>query len=278
MTTDEATCSTTRDRPRSWVRGKQQMRMRSIMALSAGLVMLAMTTDPVIVAAQTVTGDPSARLSAVLPANVARQLAAVISDARSENLPADALANRSLKFAARGIAPQDIVRAAGEQLSRMRSARDVLRSARTGAPSSDEIEAGAEALREGVKGADVAKLAQGAPSGRSLAVPLYVIGSLVSRGLRSDEALQRVQGRLTARASDGDIESVGRGDEGAGSHRNDDGDAGRGRNSGRPGGEGEAEGSASHGPPDGIPGNAGEKGRPNTDGGEHGKSTGKGHP
>ncbi len=254
------------------------MRMRSITALSVGVVMLAMTTKPVIAVAQAVSGDPSARLAAVLPADAARKVLAVISVARSENLPADALANRSLKFAARGIAPQDIARAASEQLLRMRSARDVLRSARPSAPSGDEIEAGAEAIREGVTGADVASLAKNAPSGRSLAVPLYVIGSLVSRGLGSDEALQRVQGRLATGASDGDIESVGRGGEGAGSRRNDDSDLGRGRNTGRSSGEREAGGSASHGPPDGIPGNAGEKGRPNTEGGKQGKSAGKGHP
>jgi len=44
-----------------------------------------------------------------------------------------------------------------------------------------------------------------APSGRSLAVPLAVIGALVNRGLASDGALQAVLDRLTARASDADL-------------------------------------------------------------------------
>lgn len=251
------------------------MRMCFITTLSAGLMVLAMTTNPANAAAQGVAANPSARLAAVLPANIASQVLAVIRDARSDNLPADALANRSLKFAARGIAPQDIARAAREQLTRMRSARDVLRSARTSAPSGDEIEAGAEALREGVKGADVARLAQSAPSGRSLAVPLYVIGSLVSRGLPSDEALRRVQSKLTARDSDADIEAVGR-DEGAGSHG--EADAGRGRSAGRSGGEGEGGGATTHGPPAGVPGNAGARGRPSTTGVGHGPPSGKGRP
>lgn len=230
------------------------MRMRYVVALSAGLMMLAMTTSSAQAGAQGATqaGDPSGRVAAVLPADVARQVLAVIADARANNLPADAIANRSLKFAARGVAPRDIARAAVEQLARMRSARDVLHSARSGVPSNDEVEAGAEALREGVSGADVSRLAQSAPSGRSLAVPLYVIGSLVSRGLPSDEALRRVQSKLAARASDADVEAVGR--DVATSHGASDEAHGRGI------GAGQSEG-VGHGPPAGVPGNAGARGR-----------------
>ena len=72
----------------------------------------------------------------------------------------------------------------------------------------DEVEAGAEALRQGVDGAAVSELAKEAPSGRSLAVPLYVIGGLVDRGLPSDDALARVLERLTARASDAEIQRL----------------------------------------------------------------------
>lgn len=74
----------------------------------------------------------------------------------------------------------------------------------------DEIDAGAEAMRQGVDGAAVSALAKTAPSGRSLAVPLFVVGSLVERGLPADQALARVQERLVARASDGDLERMAR--------------------------------------------------------------------
>lgn len=233
------------------------MRIRYIAGLSAGLMMLAMATGSVRAGAQAAgqVGDPSSRLAAVLPADVARQVLAVIADARANNLPSDAIANRSLKFAARGIAPQDIARAAVAQGARMRSVRDVLHSARAGAPSGDEVEAGAEALREGVSAADVSRLAQDAPSGRSLTVPLYVIGSLVSRGLSSDEALRRVQSKLAARASDADVEAVGR--DAAASHRASDEAHGQRMGAGQSGGVG----SGMHGPPAGVPGNAGARGR-----------------
>ena len=63
-------------------------------------------------------------------------------------------------------------------------------------------------MRKGVDGKAVSELAKSAPSGRSLAVPLAVIGSLVDRGLPSDSALLRVQAKLQAKASDREIEEL----------------------------------------------------------------------
>jgi hypothetical protein len=251
------------------------MRMRGVAVRHVGLVaVLAVTLGGGTAAAQDVAGDPSARLAAVLPASVAQHVLALIRSARAEGLPADALANRSLKFAARGVSPSSIAQAADDQLARMRTSRDALRGARTAAPSADEIEAGAEAMREGVSGGDVAKLAQSAPSGRSLAVPLYVIGSLVSSGVPSSTALQRVQAKLAAHASDSDLEATGR--DAAASHR--PADAGRGHGAG--GGQSEGVGAPAHGggPPAGVPGNAGQHGRPTVPPGQSHKPPGHGHP
>jgi len=152
--------------------------------------------------------DPSERLRQVLPADVADHVLAVIAAARSDGLPAAALESRALKFAARGIPPRDIERSVRDHADRMRHVRDTLERARGRRPGTDEVEAGAEAMRQGVDGKQVSALAKSAPSGRSLAVPLFVIGSLVERGLPSDSALARVLARLTARASDRDLEGM----------------------------------------------------------------------
>lgn len=159
-------------------------------------------------AAQTPANDPSARLQAVLPADVAARVLATIADARSHDLPAAALENRALKFAAKGVAPADIESSVKAQADRMAKAKNALQSARGTEPSDDEVEAGAEAMRHGVDGAQVSALAKSAPSGRSLAVPLYVIGSLMDRGLPSDAALQRVHDRLAAKASDTELQKL----------------------------------------------------------------------
>lgn len=157
--------------------------------------------------AQAVAVDPSVRLKQVLPPDVAERVLARIADARARQLPAEALENRALKFAAKGVAPLDIERSLNEHAERMGTARSALAGARAAKPRADEIEAGAEAIRKGVDGTAVAQLAKAAPN-RSLAVPLFVIGSLADRGLPSDEALQRVLDRLEARASDAELERL----------------------------------------------------------------------
>jgi hypothetical protein len=227
---------------------------RKLAALAAAIILTAQA-----VVAQTPGRDPSTRLREVLPADVAQRVLARIADARAHSLPAEALENRALKFAAKGVNPADIERSVNEQAARMQSARDALASGRGAEPAGDEVEAGAEAMRKGVDGAAVSKLAKTAPSGRSLAVPLFVIGSLTDRGLSSDQALQSVLARLQARASDADIESMpgdlpsqaGRANgKPAGESGRDFGQSHRPASAGRP---------ANAGPPAGVPGNGGNR-------------------
>jgi len=207
---------------------------------------------------QGVAKDPSTRLREVLPADVAARVLATIAEARSRRLPAEALENRALKFAAKGVAPADIERSVNEQLQRMDAARSALASGRGSAPAGDEIEAGAEVMRKGVDGAALSTLAHSAPSGRSLAVPLFVIESLTDRGVPAIDALQRVMSRLQQRASDADLETLpvgvpAQGNE-AGGQGNGNGQGNRGKGvSGRP---------ATAGPPAGVPGNGGRKTNP----------------
>jgi hypothetical protein len=144
----------------------------------------------------------------VLPADVADRVIDRIAAARARELPAQALENRALKFAARGVKPEEIERAVAEHAARLERSKEALEAARAKRPSNDEVEAGAEAIRMGVDGAKVSELAKDAPRDRSLAVPLYVIGSLTDRGLPSDEALKRVKEQLEARVSDAELEKL----------------------------------------------------------------------
>jgi len=229
-------------------------RIRRLLLQCASIVFLAGTSN-----AQVAVKDGSARLREVLPADVAARVIERIADARAHQLPGDALENRALKFAANGVDPRSIERSINEQAQRMESARAALASGRGSVPAGDEIEAGAEAMRKGVDGAAVSLLAKDAPRDRSLAVPLFVIGSLTDRGLSADKALQSVLDRLKSRASDADLESLSsevssRNNSGQGRA---DGESGREfgqshrpANSGRP---------ATAGPPAGVPGNAGKK-------------------
>jgi hypothetical protein len=236
--------------------------------MTMALVTIALLGSATIVA-QTPGSDPSARLKQVLPADVAARVLAVIEKARSRELPAEALENRVLKFAAKGVNPDSIEKSVVDQESRMEKVRDTLKSARGRKPAGDEIEAGAEAMRKGVDGAKVSALAKSAPSGRSLAVPLYVIGSLVDRGLPSDDALTRVEQRLKARASDHDLEQMpaelppqvvtGQGNRPAETGR----DLAGTKRPGSAAGAGQNGGSAG-GPPANVPANGGAGAKPTT--------------
>lgn len=233
------------------------------------MLMAALLCGAPMLSAQTPAADPSARLTQVLPPAVANQVLAVIARARSHDLPSQALANRALKFAAKGVDPSSIATAISEQERRMEAARDALQRTRGAKPSDDEIEAGAEAMRKGVSGADVSSLAKSAPSGRSLAVPLYVIGSLIDRGLPSDAALQRVEDRLTAHASDGDLQQLpaqvpAQAVAGRDHQPTDVGrDLAQTKRPGSAAGAGQS-GAAPGGPPAGVPANGGSGARPTT--------------
>jgi hypothetical protein len=110
-------------------------------------------------AAQTPARDPSDRLREVLPPEVAEQVLATIVDARTHNLPSQALAQRALKFAAKGVDPNAIAKSIADQEDRMEHAKDALEKVRGRKASDDEIEAGAEVLRKGVDGSAVSELA-----------------------------------------------------------------------------------------------------------------------
>ena len=159
-------------------------------------------------AAQTPAHDPSGRLAEVLPPAVLDQVLGHIADARARGLPAAALEHRALEAAAKGAAPEDIEGAVAEQASAMGQGKAALARGGRTRPADDEVDAAGTAVRNGVDGAEISELAKSAPSGRSLAVPLAVITSLVDRGLPSDEALQRVLAKLEARASDWELQQL----------------------------------------------------------------------
>ena len=215
-------------------------------------------------AAQTPAKDPSARLKEVLPADVASRVLAKIADARAHDLPAAALENRALKSAAKGIAAGDIERSVDDQYDRMKVSKDVLQKARGTRPSDDEVDAGADLIRRGVDGAKVSELAKSAPSGRSLTVPLYVISSLIDRGLPSDSALRRVRDRLAARASDDELQTMpGKSAQG---QANKPAETGRDLAATKSPGAaaGAANGRAGGGPPATVPANGGAGAKPTT--------------
>jgi len=145
--------------------------------------------------------DPSARLRKVLPAKVADHVLATIADARSHSLPAKALENQALRLANKGTKPEDVEKSIDKSAENMKEAKEALeKSGRK--PKSDEIVAGGQLIGRGVDGSLVSDLAKSVPSGRSLAVPLYVTSHMMDHGLKANAAIERVHARLLAKATD----------------------------------------------------------------------------
>ena len=176
--------------------------IRRRLSLAAGLALCAGLAAPLGAQADTT------RLREALPDDIGRHVLAQAEAARREQLPADALLAHALLGIERGAAPSRIDAAVADHLARLRTARTAL-VARDSAPSDADVAAGAEVLRRGVSGADVAALAASAPSGRSLAMPLYTVAALMDRGLPADEALSAVRARLLARVTDEELSDVG---------------------------------------------------------------------
>lgn len=146
--------------------------------------------------------DPVERLSAMLPPEVAVQVIEHVELARSRGLPANAVANVALEGVVKGRGANEVLSAVETMVGDLGRAADVLQNAGR-LPAVGEVEAATAALRMGVDGAQISELARAQPSGRSLSVPLLVMGGLAARGLPSDQALSAVLGRLAAGADDG---------------------------------------------------------------------------
>ncbi|MBI4420104.1 MAG: hypothetical protein HY560_04695 [Gemmatimonadetes bacterium] len=210
-------------------------------------LMLALTLVPALLAAQQnlPQQSPVDRLREVLPADVADQVAGTVNDAIARGLPGQAIAERALEAIAKGRSGAEVSAAARAFAADLSGGRDALqRGGRR--PDASEMEAAATAMSLGVDGSAISALASSAPSGRSLAVPLAVIGALVDRGLPSDGALKAVQDRLAARAGNEELVEM------PGEARRLLGEGQRPADVGRALGEARAAAGAPMGPPAGV--------------------------
>jgi hypothetical protein len=148
--------------------------------------------------------DPAERLAAVLPADVAAQVLERIEEARSRAIPDQGIANLALEGAAKGRGSGEILAAVDALASGLGRAMSAFEAVGR-APAQGEVEAAAAAMRMGVDAEAIGGLARSQPSGRTLAVPMLVMGGLVERGLPSDEVLAMVVERLASGPGDADF-------------------------------------------------------------------------
>ena len=124
-----------------------------------------------------------ARLVAQLDGPTQAQVTAVIDRARAASLPIEPLVDKALEGARKHAPDARIVDAVTSLAARLDSSRRALGSA----SSEAELVAAAAALQAGVGTAVLSQLRQ-QRTGRSLAIPLVVLGDLVTRGVPHDTA------------------------------------------------------------------------------------------
>ena len=157
--------------------------------------------------AQAPAHDPSSTLQSVLPADVAARVLDRIAQARARELPAQALEHRALELVAKGASATEIERKVDGYAKAMEIAHDALQGARGERPMDEEVAAGGDVIARGIDGRQVAELAKTAPADRPIAVPLYVLGALMERGLATQTAFDRVSQALARRATDAELEA-----------------------------------------------------------------------
>lgn len=159
-------------------------------------------------ASKTEEGSASARLKKLLPRATAERVLASISAARSKGLPASALENRALKYAAKDVKPKDIDDAIAADAEAMAKARQIFTAAGWRDPSAQEIDVAAQLLGEGADSASIGALAQFAAAGRPIDVPLHVSAELAAASSSPNETLARVEDRVRSGASDAQLEQM----------------------------------------------------------------------
>lgn len=128
-------------------------------------------------------GAQDPRLAPQLDAATAARVSEVIERARAASLPVEPLVDKALEGARKRAPDARIIEAVTSLAARLDSSRAAL-----GTTSSDaELVAAAAALQAGVGPGVLSRLRQ-ERAGRSLAVPLVVLGDLVARGVPHDTA------------------------------------------------------------------------------------------
>lgn len=134
------------------------------------------------------------------------RLAAIIDSARASGLPTDPLVDKAQEGAAKHADNDRIVAAVRTLSAQLRLARTVLGPQAT----TDELSAGASALRAGVRPEAIGRLRAERPGDGSLTIPLAVMAELVARGASPDSAAARVLALTRRGVADAQLASVPR--------------------------------------------------------------------
>lgn len=173
-----------------------------IAGLACVLTAAALLAWPLPVAAQ--QPDALDRLARDYPEDVIRGVEDVLERAAELGLPEQALADKALEGAAKGVPGDRLTEALERRLDGLRTAADALPA--DAGPAS--VRAGADALSQGLGSPDLRRIGEVASEAERPAA-LVVLGELARLGIPVDQALQTVSDELERGEGPGSVMALG---------------------------------------------------------------------
>jgi hypothetical protein len=149
--------------------------------------------------------DVQARLDERVSPEVQRAVRRIAGDAAARGLPVDPLVQKAIEGAAKGVPGERVIAAVRALAGRLGEAREAVHEGGVAAPSGDLVEGGADALNAGLSGRQVGDLVRASRPPYDPALTLRVAATLAALGVPATQALQLVEGMITAGRSPSDL-------------------------------------------------------------------------
>jgi len=149
--------------------------------------------------------DVQVRLDRRVSPEVQRAVRGIAADAAAHGLPVDPLVQKAIEGGAKGVPGDRVIAAVRALAGRLAEAKEAVSEAGVAAPSGDVVEGGADALNAGLSRSQVGELVRVSQPPQDPALTLRVAATLAALGVPATQALQLVQGMISAGRSPSDL-------------------------------------------------------------------------
>jgi len=149
--------------------------------------------------------DVRAQLDGRVSPEVQRAVRGIAADAAARGLPVEPLVQKAIEGAAKGVPADRVIAAVRTLAGRLGEAQQAVRSGGVAAPSGDVVEGGADALNAGISPRQVSDLVRVSQPPQDPALTLRVAATLAALGVPPKQALELVQGMISAGRSPSDL-------------------------------------------------------------------------
>ena len=149
--------------------------------------------------------DVQVRLDRRVSPEVQQAVRSIAADAAAHGLPVDPLVQKAIEGGAKGVPGDRIISAVRALAGRLAEAKEAVSEAGVAAPSGDVVEGGADALNAGISKGQVGELVRVSRPPQDPALTLRVAATLAALGVPATQAIQLVQGMISAGRSPTDL-------------------------------------------------------------------------